>query len=193
MSGGKYPNVYHFDSKATIEEYIREIGLPAAFFMPGYYMSNIAGSNINNYQGPYNFTLPVKTDTPIPLLDTVADSGKFVAGMLKNWEKVKGKGIYAATDYYTPDSIIKTFQEVKPQDGQGGQALALTSEQFKGALAGAGMPDFIQQELLENMLMMQDFGYYGGADLKESHSIVSEPLTTWKEFVEKEPKWKDLK
>lgn len=32
-SGGKLTEVYHFDTKARVADYIREIGLPATFFM----------------------------------------------------------------------------------------------------------------------------------------------------------------
>lgn len=30
----------HFDAKAEVEEYVRELGIPATFFYPGTYMSN---------------------------------------------------------------------------------------------------------------------------------------------------------
>lgn len=30
----------HFDSKAEVEEYVRELGIPATFFFAGTYMSN---------------------------------------------------------------------------------------------------------------------------------------------------------
>jgi hypothetical protein len=36
---GELTAVKHFDSKAAVEEYIRSIGQPASFFMPGLFMS----------------------------------------------------------------------------------------------------------------------------------------------------------
>lgn len=46
------------------------------------------------------------------------------------------------------------------------------------------------QELLENMLLFDDVGYYGGADLTESLSLLDERPTSWREFVEKnKAKW----
>lgn len=41
VSGGKLPNVPHFDGKAEVEEYINAIGVPATFFLAGFYMSNL--------------------------------------------------------------------------------------------------------------------------------------------------------
>jgi len=187
LSGGKLPHVAHFDAKAEVEDYIRSIGIPATFFLPGFYMSNIPGQSLNNKQGAYNFALPVPTDSPIPLFDTEDDTGKFIKGILLHREQTLGKQILGATEYYTPEQIIADFQALKPKDGQGGKAIQMPEEMFKGILGSMGMPEPGQQELLENMLLMPQFGYYGGADLKPSRAILDEPLTTWKEYVAKSP------
>lgn len=189
LSKGKLDKVVHFDSKATVEEYIRQLGIPATFFLPGFFMSNIPGQSLNNMQGAYNFALPIPTDSPIPLFDVSEDTGKFVKAILLNREKVLGARIYGATDYYTPKQIISTFQEVKPEDGSGGNAIQVPEDKFKAILASKGLPETAQNELLQNMLLMSQFGYYGGADLKESKAILEEPPTSWKEFVAKAPAW----
>ena len=41
VSGGRLPNVPHFDGKNDVEKYIRQIGVPATFVYPGYFMSNL--------------------------------------------------------------------------------------------------------------------------------------------------------
>ncbi|PGH02023.1 hypothetical protein AJ80_08917 [Polytolypa hystricis UAMH7299] len=193
LSKGKLDKVAHFDSKADVEEYIREIEIPATFFMPGFYMSNIPNQSLNNRQGAYNFALPIPTDSPIPLFDTARDTGKFVKGILLNRGKLLGARILGATAYYTPQQIIEEFQQVKPQEGSGGRAIQVPEVAFKGVLAAKGLPEHLQDELLQNMLLMPQFGYFGGANLNESHSILAEPATTWKEFVEQEPSWANLK
>ena len=48
---------------------------------------------------------------------------------------------------------------------------------FKGALATSGMPDESQEELLQNMRLMNEFGYYGGDSLNESHEVSPFVLT----------------
>ncbi|KAM5441677.1 hypothetical protein MferCBS31731_003358 [Microsporum ferrugineum] len=188
VSGGKLKGVSHFDSKATVEEYIRKIGVPATFFLPGYYMSNIPGGSLNNADGVYNFKNPIPNDAPIPLFDTGRDTGKFVKAILLNREKVLGKQIYGATDYYTPDRIVAEFQAVKPQDGKGGAAIQISDKDFKDAL-----PEKVREEMLQNMQLLYMYGYYGGASLKESLALLDEPPTTWKEFIEQELAWANLK
>lgn len=41
LSNGALPNVEHFDGKAEIDAYIRELGVPMTSFVPGFYMSNL--------------------------------------------------------------------------------------------------------------------------------------------------------
>ncbi|DAA75428.1 TPA_exp: putative NmrA family transcriptional regulator [Trichophyton benhamiae CBS 112371] len=193
VSGGKLTGVSHFDSKAAVEEYIRSIDVPATFFLPGFYMSNIPAGTLNNVSGVYNFSNPVPNNTPIPLFDSYRDTGKFVKAILLNREKVLGKQIYGATDYYTPDRIIAEFQAVKTQDGQGGAAIHIPDEDFKGILAIGNMSEKAREEMLQNMQLLYMFGYYGGASLKESLDLLDEAPTTWKKFVEQEPAWAHLK
>lgn len=177
LSKGALPNVKHFDSKAHIEAYIREIGIPASFFLPGFYMSNVPGGMMRQLPPNNDWTmgLPIPTSSPVPLLDTADDTGKFVKGILLNREKALGKRIYGATDYYTVEEIVKEFKEVFPEAGKTAKAVELPHEVFKGALAKGGMPEESQEELLENMRLMHEFGYYGGASLDESHSVSTLP------------------
>lgn len=41
MSEGRLTSVHHFDSKATVEAYIRTLPITSAFFMPACYMQNM--------------------------------------------------------------------------------------------------------------------------------------------------------
>jgi len=41
LSKGALPHVEHFDGKAEIEAYIRELGVPMTSFVAGFYMSNL--------------------------------------------------------------------------------------------------------------------------------------------------------
>lgn len=163
----------HFDSKAHIEEYIKKSGLPATFFMPGFYMSNLPGGMFR--QAPPNndwtLALPIPSTTPIPLLDTADDTGKFVKAILNNREKTLGKQIYAATNYYTIEEIVKEFKELYPEAGKTAKSAELPHDVFKGIMMKTGAPAESAEELLQNMRLMNEFGYYFGANLDESHSV----------------------
>ncbi|TPX63942.1 hypothetical protein SpCBS45565_g06285 [Spizellomyces sp. 'palustris'] len=185
VSGGKLDKVAHFDSKAEVEEYIRSIGIPATFFLAGFYMSNLSSSMLSPSPDTKEYTLafPISASAPVPLLEAAADTGKFVKGILLHREKTLGKRIFGATEYYIgEDKAGKTAKYVQ-----------VSPTAFKGFLAHTGASDFVQEEMLQNMQLLEEFGYYGNASLDESHSIVNEPLTTWKEFVAKTPGWADLK
>ena len=195
LSGGKFPNVYHFDSKATIEQYIRSLGIPASFFMPGFYMSNLDNTFRPSPQEPHVYTLalPMPPTTPIPYFDAADDTGKFVKAMIMKKDQVLGRNILAATAYYKVEEVASTLAKVKPMAGKGAQMVTVDRDTYKGVLAAAGLPPFVQEELYENMSFMNEFGYYGKRSLDESLAILDEKPTTLAEYFEKSPSFKDLK
>ena len=163
----------HFDSKAAVEQYIRDLGIPATFFMPGFFMSNFPGSMFRQLPPSDDWTiaLPMPASTPIPFLDAGDDTGKFVKGILTHRDNVLGKRVLAATDYYTPSDAITIFKELFPRAGKSAKFVQMSKDDYKGALAQAGMPEKAQQELYENMAFMNDYGYYGKGSLAESHEV----------------------
>ncbi|KAF4878635.1 hypothetical protein K4K49_003657 [Colletotrichum sp. SAR 10_70] len=185
LSKGVLPDVYHFDSKAAVEEYIRTLSLPSTFFLPGLYMSNFPGGMFRQTppDNAWAVNLPIPASAPIPLFDTVADTGKFVKGIVLNRDKVLGKRVLGATAYVTAGETVEVFKKVYPEAGKTAKYNQLTHDQFRGALKGQGMPDFVAEEMLQNMRLLDEFGYYGGEKLDESHAIVEDKLTTWEEHV----------
>ena len=169
VSNGKYSKVYHFDSKAEIEKYIKSIGVPATFFLPGFYMANVAGGmmhpNPDSPKHEYVLALPVPASTPFPLFDAADDTGKYVKAILKKREQTLGKRILGATDYYTAEQIVQGFKEVKHKAGQDAKFVQVKPEEFTAGLKHIGMSDLGATELTENLLFMPEFGYYGKEDL----------------------------
>lgn len=98
-----------------------------------------------------------------------------MAGILKAYPSCVGKQVFAATDYYTPNRIVSEFGEVLSKQAA---FVQLPAETFKSFL-----PPPVAQELLENHLLLEDPGYYAGADLEESRKIAVGEPTTWKDFV----------
>ena len=67
--------------------------------------------------------------------------------------------------------MVREFESVKPEAGKGAQAVHLPVEAFRDILQKAGMkPDFAE-ELSQNFEVMNQAGYFGGADLKESQAV----------------------
>ncbi|KAK7962346.1 Pex13 protein [Apiospora aurea] len=187
LSKGALPHVYHFDSKATVEEYIRELGIPAAFFMPGFYMSNLPGGSFRKSpehdDNTWTLGLPFPGSTQIPVYHP-GDTGKYVKAMVLNQDAVRGQRFLAATAYATADELVADFQQAFP--AQTARYAEVPKDAFFAALTQgpAGLPEFAAVELYENMRLMSDFGYYGGDSLDWTHGLIEDPLTTWRQFVE---------
>ncbi|KAF4989084.1 hypothetical protein FGRMN_9370 [Fusarium graminum] len=183
LSDGRLTHIKHFEGKAEIEEYIRQINVPASFVLPGFFASNLFGTIRKNEDGSFGWALPTSGDkTKVPIFDVNTDMGKFVKAAIKNFPGTLNKRIFAATDYYSPNRIISEFSEVMGKPATFNQVPA---EVFKTFL-----PAPIADELTENMILLEDPGYYGDADLKESLDLLDEKPVTWREFIEKnKSKW----
>lgn len=86
-----------------------------------------------------------------------------------------GKQILAAHEYYTPRRILEVFSEVMGKPA--------TFQQVPNEVYKSFLPAPVAQELFENMLLLQDPGYYGGAKLTEGPRPADGELTSWKEYV----------
>ncbi|RPA88141.1 NmrA-domain-containing protein [Ascobolus immersus RN42] len=196
ISSGKFTHVYHFDSKAAVEDYIRSLGIPASFFLAGFYMENIPSGMMRKTSPEgaaedWTFALPITEKAQIPMFAASADTGKYVKAMLLNKEAVLGRQVPGATAYYDPVRIAKEFGEAT---GKKGLFVSIDPEDFKKSLQAGnleklklGVDEKIQLDLMEGMLLLDDVGYFGGESLEWGNSLVKEPLTTWKEFAKECP------
>ncbi|VUC28456.1 unnamed protein product [Clonostachys rosea] len=175
-SNGRLPHVTHFDGKAEIEKYIRACGIPATFVQPGYFMVNLTSAIRNRGDGTFVLSLPIDPNkAQFPLMDVLNDYGKFVKAGIKHFPASSGRTIYAAGSYYTPNELLKEFSEVM---GVETAFQKIDDDTFKSF-----MTPKVAQELLENMLLLEEPGYFGGADLAESLALLDEAPCTWKDFV----------
>lgn len=193
VTNGKLPNVYHFDSKAIVEDYVRELGIPATFFLPGFYMSNIPGNMMRQLppDNAWTLALPVPETAPFPLIAD-EDFGKWVKAIVlrRDGPGVLGRRVYAASAYVTAGEIVETFKRAFPEAGRTARFLSVPHDQYLQTLTGFELPQFAAEELLENMRLMDEGGYFGGEDL--THDILEDKLTSWEEFIRKSPAFKDL-
>lgn len=185
-------NVHHFDGKAEIERYIRGSGVPATFFLAGVFMTEVVDM-LRRHEDKYVIALPLEDDAKVPFIDIVADTGGykkisiqrqtlistglFIKGAIKNRDAVLGKRIYASAAYYTFGQIVREFTSVT---GLPAAYMKISEEQFKSFL-----PEHKAADIYEMLMMIQEFGYYAGAELDESLGLVERKPTNWKQFVEK--------
>jgi len=194
VSNGALSHVYHFDSKAIVEDYIRTLSLPATFFLPGFYMSNFPTNMLRpspDSPSTYILSFPVPATAPVPLLDASRDTGKFVKGIVLHRDSVLGKQILGASEYLTLQGLLDTFGKVFPETET--KFVQVSHTDYTAGMTTRGMPEFAADELLQNMRLLDEFGYFGGRGLEESHAIVEDELTTWEAFTRQEEKWSALK
>lgn len=197
ISSGRLPNVTHFDGKAEIEAYIRASGISSTFVLAGLFMSNFF-QFFNKQADTYTLAWPVNLEkAQVPLFDAAEDTGmfflctpypmgcadlldhvgKFVKPAISTFPATVGQRILAATEYYSPQRIVDEFREIT---GYMAQAVQIPSETFKSFL-----PTPVAQEMLENIQLLEDPGYFAGEPLDKSLALLDEKPTLWKEFVER--------
>ncbi|PCH02078.1 Hypothetical protein PENO1_039450 [Penicillium occitanis (nom. inval.)] len=176
ITNGKLPNVSHFEGKAEIEQYIRDSGVPATFVLAGLFMQGLSGGMIKKRDDVYMLALPIDPEkSKIPVFDVEEDTGKFVKAVIKNYPNTIGKRILMATVYLSPKQLI---DEIAQTFGVKAAAIQVPEDTFTSFL-----PPPVAQELLENMLVMDREGYFGGESLDESHSLLEDNVTSWKEHI----------
>lgn len=188
LSNGVLSEVYHFDSKATVEEHIRELGIPATFFLPGFYMTNLPGQAFRPSppDNAWTLGLPIPAKAIFPMFYP-ADTGKYIKAAVLNESEVLGKRLLASTEYLTGQEVVDGFKQAYPAQAASARYRQQPDEEFRGFLKSQGMPDFAVEELHQNMRLLDEFGYYGGDSLEWTHSLVEDHLTTWEEYAKTAP------
>ncbi|KAL0941688.1 NmrA-like family protein [Colletotrichum truncatum] len=195
VTNGKLPHVYHFDGKAEVEKYAREVGVPATFFLPGIYMDNITNQmfRFNPEHDTWVMAAPLPETAQIPLFDP-ANTGIWVKAIIRKRDQLLGKRVFGATKYSTPTEIVEDFRQTFPEAGKTVSFFQLPDEMFRQAAKDAmGVPDWLAQGILENMKVIYEGGYYGFKSLDESLAILEDKPTQWVDFMKKSPVFEDLK
>lgn len=195
MTDGKITGMYHYDSKAKVEDYIRENvmskGVKAAFFVPSMYMQLF--QTMFKPQPDENGILTLSNswgkDTGVPLID-ITEIGKYLAPILlsSSPDTYNGASFVAASGYYTLAQICDgwttiTGKEVRYLDLQPGD------EKFEG------FPDGVKQVMKDAAGLMRGWGLNGPTGPKDLDWTlkqvegVGEELTSWEDFVKREPPW----
>lgn len=187
--------MYHFDSKALVEDYVWSLGLPATFLLLGFFMSNLPGAMFRlDDDNNWTLALPMPATAPIPLFDP-ADTGKWVKAIVVRSEEgdednnvgdLLNRRVYAATAYATPQDIVAAFRQAYPAAGRGARFVSVAHGPYLETLRqDVGLPGYAAEELLENMRLMDEGGYFGDAGLEESHALLvgGDKPTTWEEFM----------
>ncbi|KFY44148.1 hypothetical protein V495_03617 [Pseudogymnoascus sp. VKM F-4514 (FW-929)] len=183
ISGGKYTGIAHFDAKAEVEEYIRGLPIKSAIYTPGWFMQNFTrhmGPQLLK-DGTFAILNIVSPYIRLPLIDIVADTGKFIGPILAEPDKFEGQVLSAASVLYTYEEIVQLLSK---SSGKTVEYKQITGNPFKN------MPPSRAEMLLSMMPYLEECGYYGPQtkELVEATGKNAEgKLTTLEEYLAREP------
>ncbi|KAH8801515.1 hypothetical protein F5884DRAFT_685069 [Xylogone sp. PMI_703] len=184
ITEGKLTKVAHSDSKGIVKEYIQSLGIPSTFLSLSIFTSFVffmIQPTAPDTQS-YKISVPVPGTRVFPLLSANEDVGKYVWAIFQNREKYLGEEICGAEREYSLDEMVKILRE------DGGLDIVLeqcSTEEYKARLAAMGLPGFFQDDMVETMQYVTEYGYFPKGKIEVGHEILSEPLETFQQWVKK--------
>ncbi|WP_327353486.1 NmrA/HSCARG family protein [Streptomyces sp. NBC_01304] len=101
----------HFETKAEIERYIAESGLPATVLRPVFFMNNLLHYAAADADGERVMRLPVKAEKPMQLIAT-EDIGVFAADAFDEPDEFIGRQVEIAGDEITFPEVAEIYERV---------------------------------------------------------------------------------
>lgn len=179
LSGGKYTMADHFDSKAAVTTYARKSGVPFANVQAGFYASNFTGGFKPTKQadGSYVLTLPCSPNVVYPVIDMVEDYGLFVREAIESPAFGPGSEVLSCGEFISIHDCISQLAEIM---GKKISCVQITDEEFIAAFHG---PRRVAMEMIQSFHSHEEFGYWGGKDIKPSLQYLARKPRTWAKFV----------
>ncbi|RDH28862.1 NAD(P)-binding protein [Aspergillus welwitschiae] len=184
ISQGWLKNGGHFDGKEEVEQYIRTQPIRSAFVAPGSFMSNfhdtMAPRRMEN--GDYALLLPVPAHIRLPLIETEADLGKWVAAILADFDQYEGKVLCCATALYSFEEIVETMSRVSGK--------TVTYREVPVEIWATYLPELMRGYIVDMFTLFRVYGYYGDGTeekVKWSAEQARGDLTTLEEYLRKYP------
>ena len=117
VHNAKWPALPYWACKFTVENYIRQIGLPSTFVYTGIYNNNFTSlpyplfcMDLNEGDDSFEWRAPFHPDTKLPWLDAEHDVGPAVIQIFKDGPgKWNGQRIALAFEMLTPIQVCDAF------------------------------------------------------------------------------------
>jgi hypothetical protein len=158
-SGGKYTNVYHFDSKAemirVIQTQLPELAARMSTVLIGHYVTNWkafpAMAPKKQPDGSFLMTRPVPIEQEYPFIVAHRDTGPFVKTLV---DMPPGQDVLAASQSMTWPEWIKIWGNVL--------GVKARYERVSGDDFLNGLPEPMKIEFLDTYNFVEEFGFTGG-------------------------------
>jgi hypothetical protein len=170
LSNGKYTKVWHFDSKAVVEKWIREdpemqeagLSAKASFIHVGLYVDNWTRYGLEIVKAPdmdgYHHIDLTDCRGAQPFVWTRRDTGPLVKKLIEDLQP--GTRLAAVSQKATYREFMATWAKVggKNLAGDGG-IKQVSEEEYMNMIPG---DEHIKEHVLDCWEFARDFGYYGG-------------------------------
>jgi uncharacterized protein YbjT (DUF2867 family) len=191
ISGGKYANVFPFDAKAKIEEYIRGLPIKSAFFAGASFMENFQSQFFlapkQADDGTWVLARHVSPQSKFPLIDAVGDTGKFVGAILAEPDKYEGKTFFGAAGIYTMEQVAAILSKTT---GKTIVYKQVSVKEFKEGIESFGLPPVLADIFVDAFSFNEEFGYFGPNQEESIAWSVQNARgrpTTFEEYLEVHP------
>lgn len=154
-SDGKYPHAYHWETKASIVNYIEEeqpqVAEKTSYVYIGAYIDNrLLYPKLDTSTGEYSLVLPGKSQTMFPIIDTAQSTGPFVKALIEG--EAPGTKLLAYDSYMSVGEVVDVWSRVT---GKPARFVGSTIEEMRKL---TGLP----AEILDGPAFIDEFGYTAG-------------------------------
>lgn len=170
-SKGKYYRSHHWDSKATIVEYIeneqKALAKKSSFIYLGAYATNpLIQPRFDPSTGTYKMIIPFDREFKMPIILQKESTGQFVHALVEN--EAPGIKLLAYNEYPTLAEVANLWTQAT---GKSVEIVSITPAMMHDQF---GVP----WEVLEAALFLPEYGYMGGIDGFIEPSQLTKPVET---------------
>ncbi|KAI3585604.1 NAD(P)-binding protein [Fusarium oxysporum f. sp. albedinis] len=184
VSGGKLTKVYHFDSKASISDHARMLGVPFVDIYAGGYMNNFTTFCRPRPVGDGTYVVDGvwSEDTLMPLLDTYYDFGLFVRLAIESDEFNQGDGKVVSA-HGESLNIVQQIDILSQVTGKKISYNKISNEQSRAGMTKAGLPAHAIDDMSD---MFKFHGIWESVYTHSNRENLARQPRTFKEYCENE-------
>jgi len=177
----EHSHIPHYESKAIVTDYLRELKIPFTDFWTTFYYENLYKGGFfgvsKNDKGEYNLSLPIVPTAKIASY-AVQDTGGFVLQILLHPEQYIGKIVGVATEFISLEEMAQQFTKVF------GHKLNVIGTDLEGMKAFAEQ-GWSQNEIYLNLKFYVD--HQSGIRDTEATKKLYPAAQKWEDLLRNEP------
>jgi hypothetical protein len=187
-SRGKYGNGNHWDTKATVIEYILKeqpelAKILSLIYLGGYNTNPMLTPRFNPASRKYMFVLPLAKEVRMPVIGPKESTGPFVRALVEDEDAGTKLLAYDTNSYLTIGEIVDLWFKASGKDAEHVFVTAEVMHQQFG----------ISKEVLDAPGFISEYGYLGGVDnFIEPYQLKTKVQTKSFEEWLKERDWEEV-